>query len=47
MKVIRRWALMMAITTLNVELFSVDDWKFYLVAGLTGVAVGNLFKDED
>jgi hypothetical protein len=47
MKLIRRWALMIALNLLNVAVFTLNDWEFYVIAILIGIGVGNLFSNEE
>jgi hypothetical protein len=47
MKLIKRWALMLALNLLNVGIFSLNDWQFYVIAALIGIGVGNLFSSKE
>lgn len=47
MKLIRRWALMIAISLLNAAIFTLNDWEFYVVAILISLGVGNLFSNKE
>ena len=47
MKLIRRWALVIALNLLNTAIFTLNDWEFYVVAILIGLGVGNLFSNKE
>jgi hypothetical protein len=46
MKLEKRWALMIALNLLNINVFSFKDWELYVVAVLIGIGVGDLLSNK-
>lgn len=47
MKAFRKIALILLFVLINSEIFSDDNWKFYVSAMLVGIGIGNPFGNPE
>ena len=46
MKIFQRWALLIILLIINVELFDLNNWEFYVSAILSGIVCSPLFSKD-
>ena len=46
MDLIQRWTFAIIMTLVNIAIYSIDDWEFYVIAVGIGIIASPLFREK-